>query len=84
MHTGPCWRDFSRYVRSFPNWTPVRKAATAEEKDVYLTYHRKGSVYFVKVVYVVPGATDKKKAKKKKKIAPSGDMSSAKKARVDS
>ena len=43
-------------------WEPKRIAATAQEKDAYKET-RKGKVYFINVIYTVPGG---KVAKKKK------------------
>lgn len=54
--------DFSRAVRKNVGWEPKRIAATAQEKDAYKET-RKGKVYFINVIYTVPGG---KVAKKKK------------------
>ena len=54
--TGPCYRDFNRYVKTFPGWTAKRIKATDEEK-------KKGSAYFLKLIFTIPGkAVAKKKA----------------------
>ena len=60
--TGPCYRDFNRYVKTFPGWTAKRIKATDEEKNKY-KFKKKGSAYFLKLVFAIPGkAVAKKKA----------------------
>ena len=60
--TGPCYRDFNRYVKTFPGWTAKRIKATDEEKNKY-KFKKKGSAYFLKLVFTIPGkAVAKKKA----------------------
>jgi hypothetical protein len=71
--TGPCWRDFSRHVRSFDHWDVKRVAATEEQRAEYREQHRKGAVYFIHALYTVPGLAKKKRAKKRKTLDCAGD-----------
>lgn len=74
--TGPCFRDFGRYVRSNPGWTCKRIEANKSEHNKQVQ-NRKGKAYYVKVIYIVPGVPTKtskernKKKKKKKKASSS-------------
>jgi hypothetical protein len=75
--TAPCWRDFSRRVRSLDDgaWNVKRIAATAQEKKAYNEY-RQGKVYFIHAIYTVPGTAatapkmKRKSAAKNNKKAP--------------
>lgn len=82
--TAPCWRDFSRRVRSLDGWNVKRIAATAQEKLAYKEY-RRGKVYFIHAIYTVPGgaAAKKKRAASKKKKAPPPPPSGAAQANGD-
>jgi len=48
--TGPCFRDFKRYVKSFPGWTAERFVATREERESFCIC-KKNKVYFLKIFY---------------------------------
>lgn len=50
--TGPCYRDFRRHINQFPSWSVKRIAATTKERR---KVYRKGTVYFVNIIYNVPG-----------------------------
>jgi hypothetical protein len=87
--TGPCWRDFSRHVRSLDGgacWNVKRIAATAQEKIQYHESHRQGKVYFIQAIYTVPGvvaaggAAKKTKTQQKKRPATAASKNKEKKA----
>ena len=60
--TGPCYRDFNRHVKSFSGWTAKRIKASDEEKKKH-KFKKKGSAYFLKLIFTIPGkAVAKKKA----------------------
>jgi len=52
--TGPCYRDLRKHVKSHANWDVQRTAATPQEKRQYKET-RRGKVYFINVIYKVPG-----------------------------
>ncbi|KAL3784879.1 hypothetical protein HJC23_012482 [Cyclotella cryptica] len=63
--TAPCWRDFSRAVRINEGWDVKRVVATPEEKKRYRE-SRKGAVYFINVIFTVPGEAMKNDTRTKK------------------
>ena len=70
--TAPRYRDLRKHVKDHPNWDVKRVVATPAQKQEYRVT-RKGSVYFISVVYTVPGMITKTTRKRKK----SSDTSSS-------
>ena len=75
--TGPCYRDFNRHVKSFSGWTAKRIKASDEEKKKH-KFKKKGSAYFLKLIFTIPG-----KAVAKKKSATGTGTSKSKPATED-
>ena len=63
--TAPCYRDLRKHVKDHPHWDVKRVVATPAQKQEYRET-RKGSVYFISVVYTVPGMITKTTKKRKK------------------
>jgi hypothetical protein len=63
--TAPRYRDLRKHVKDHPNWDVKRVVATPAQKQEYRVT-RKGSVYFISVVYTVPGMITKTTRKRKK------------------
>jgi hypothetical protein len=63
--TAPCYRDLRKHVKEHTNWDVKRVVATPAQKQEYRET-RKGSVYFISVVYTVPGMITKTTRKRKK------------------
>ena len=59
--TGPCYRDFNRHVKSFSGWTAKRIKASDEEKKKH-KFKKKGSAYFLKLIFTIPGKAVAKKS----------------------
>ena len=65
--TGPCYRDFRRHIKQFPSWGVQRIAATTKERR---KVYRKGTVYFVNIIYNVPGRKTTKRKRGPTKLDP--------------
>ena len=76
--TGPCYRDFNRHVKSFPGWTAKRIKASDEEKKKH-KFKKKGSAYFLKLIFTIPG----KAVAKKKSATGTGTSKKTKPATED-
>lgn len=81
--TGPCWRDFSRYVRTHEGWNVKRKAATSEEKKQF-RQTRNGAVYFINAVYSIPRTSKIHAAKKREADTVFSEIPAKKETRIDS
>jgi len=64
--TAPCYRDFAKYVKSFPCWRASRIAATDAQKEA-AGETRKGKVYFTSVTFRPAKANGKAAQKPQKK-----------------
>jgi hypothetical protein len=70
--TEPCWRDFSRAVRTNPGWDVERIEATPEQQRKYKEC-RVGQLYFINAIYTVPGTSVKQTWANKKNTDSGND-----------